>query len=167
MAEQFAIRVGKEVLCFRACHFLVFGPESAEPLHEHTYRVAVDLGGPLDPNGMVADFTWVQPALQSLVQELDHRILLAGQDGRLRIRQNADQIEVHLGVHRWAFLRSECLLLPVSATTTELLAGYLAHRILTLCRGQRNWFPERVQVELEESPGRSALVTVQPVRRDF
>jgi len=162
MAEGFAIRVGKDLLCFSARHFLVFGPESAEPLHEHTYRVAVELWGPLDLNGMVADFTWVQAALQSMVQELDHRILLAGQDPRLQIRQSPDQIEVLLGAHRWIFPRNDCLLLPLSATTTELLAQYLAHRVLAICQAQGHWLPDRVQVELEESPGLSALFTVHP-----
>gem|GEM_PF-713841 len=166
MAERFAIRVGKELLCFRACHFLVFGPESAEPIHEHMYRMAVEFAAPLDPHGMVADFTWVQPALQRLVQQLDHRILLAGEDPRLQIRPTGDQLEVHLGPNRWEFPRSQCLLLPLWATTTELLARYLAQRILTLCQAQRHWLPERLQVELEESPGLSALVTVQPIPAD-
>ncbi|MCS7303490.1 MAG: 6-carboxytetrahydropterin synthase [Thermoguttaceae bacterium] len=162
MSEQFSIRVGKEELCFSACHFLVFSQESVEPLHGHTYRVAVELAGPLNPDGMVADFTWVRASLRNLLQELDHRILLAGQDARLQIMQTAEEIELCVGTRRWIFPRSDCFILPVAATTTELLAQYLAHRFLEVCRAELNWLPDRLQIELEESPGLSAFVTCQP-----
>ncbi len=162
MAERFSIRVGKEELCFSACHFLVLGPESAEPLHGHTYRASVELAGPLNLNGMVADFTWIRPALRNLLQELDHRILLAGQDARLQIHQTGHELEVRLGARRWVFPRSDCLLLPLAATTTELLAQYLAHRFLEVCRAEAGWLPDRLQLELEESPGLSACVTLHP-----
>ncbi|HOM17402.1 MAG TPA: 6-carboxytetrahydropterin synthase [Thermoguttaceae bacterium] len=160
-AESYSIRVGKEDLCFSACHFLVFGRESAEPMHGHTYRAAVELAGPLTTNSFVADFTWVRDALGKIVRELDHRILLAGQDDRLRIQQEAEEIEVRVGRRRWVLPRSDCLLLPLEATSTELLAQYLGRRLLEAFHIRGDWLPDRLRVELEESPGQEAFYTLR------
>lgn len=161
MAESYSIRVGKEALCFSACHFLVFGEESAEPMHGHTYRAAVELAGPLDTNCFVSDFTWIRDALGKIVQELDHRILLAGQDARLRIQQEAEEIEIRLGRRRWVLPRCDCLVLPVEATSTELLAQYIGRRLLEAFHVRGDWLPDRLRLELEESPGQAAIYSLR------
>lgn len=161
MAESYSIRIGKGDLYFSACHFLVCGVESAEPIHGHTYRVAVELSGPLNPNFFVVDFTWARECLRTMLQELDHRILLAGEDARVQIQWNPEEVEVRLGRRRWVWPRCDCVVLPLQATTTELLARYLGQRILEAFRDRTDWLPDRLCVELEESPGQSVLYTLQ------
>lgn len=161
MSESFCIRIGKEELFFSACHFLVFGQGCAEPLHGHTYRLAVELAGPLDANFFVADFQWIRTSVRKLLEELDHRILLPGEDERVQMQQEAEEIEVRIGPRRWVLPRNDCLTLPLPATTTELLAQYLARRLLEAFRLRGDWLPDRLQLELEEAPGRSAFYSLR------
>jgi len=161
MSESYCIRVGKEELFFSACHFLVLDEESAEPMHGHTYRVSVDLWGPLDAHFFVADFSWIRKTLREMVGELDHRILLAGQEGRYRLQLSGEEIEVRLGRRRWVLPRGDCVVLPLAATTTELLAQYLGRRLWEAFRSRGDWMPEQLQVELEESPGQSAFYSLR------
>lgn len=167
MAESYSIRIGKEELFFSACHFLIFGQEAAEPMHGHTYRVAVELAGGLNPNFFVADFTWVRECLRKILRELDHRILLAGEDPRLQIRWTTEEVEVHVGRRRWVLPRCDCVVLPLEATTTELLARHLGRRLLETFTTRGNWLPELLQVEVEESPGQSAVYTLRPNRNIY
>ena len=53
---------------FSAAHRLRLADGSHEPLHGHNWRVEVTLAGAkLDAEGMLADFTVVQPALDRVV----------------------------------------------------------------------------------------------------
>ncbi len=61
---------------FSAAHRLRLPDGSLEPLHGHNWQVEVELAGPkLDPSGMLADFTVVQPALTAITAELHDRYL--------------------------------------------------------------------------------------------
>lgn len=61
---------------FSAAHRLRLPDDSYEPLHGHNWQVEVDLAGlKLDPSGMLADFTIVQPALAAITAELHNRYL--------------------------------------------------------------------------------------------
>jgi 6-pyruvoyltetrahydropterin/6-carboxytetrahydropterin synthase len=49
------------------------------------------------------------------------------------------------------------VLLPIENTTAELLARYLAQRLLNELRRQHNYQPEVLRVEVEENVGQSAV----------
>ena len=73
----------------------------------------------------------------------------------------AAEVEVRFDDRRWVFPRAECRLLPVTSTTVELMAHYLAERLLEGlpregCRGRRD-----LRIELEESPGCAAVCEIK------
>ena len=57
--SDYSVRIGGDKLIYSAAHFIVLPGGVCEPLHGHNYRVAVELGGPLDETGCVIDFAAV------------------------------------------------------------------------------------------------------------
>ena len=55
-APAWTLALAKEDFKFSVAHFTLFGPERAETLHGHNYRVAIELTGPaLDAAGLLVD----------------------------------------------------------------------------------------------------------------
>jgi 6-pyruvoyltetrahydropterin/6-carboxytetrahydropterin synthase len=155
--QHFHVRISKEDLVFSAGHFLALQEATCERLHGHNYRVAADVHGPLDENSYVVDFLAVRDALRQIVDELDHRVLLPAEHPLIRLAAGADEVEVTFAQRRWTFPRSDCLLLPVPNTTTELLARYVGQRLLDELTSRTGRRPSLVRIEVEESPGFSAI----------
>jgi 6-pyruvoyltetrahydropterin/6-carboxytetrahydropterin synthase len=136
MPDFYHVCVAKERLVFSAAHFITYNGDVCEPLHGHNYHVAVELHGPLDENSYVVDFLAVRNALQRLVDELDHRVLLPTRHPTIRVTEqagagqggDAEVVATH-GARRWVFPRADCVLLPVANTTAEMLARHIADRL--------------------------------------
>ena len=77
---SFRIRVEKDHTVFSAGHFITYDGHLCEPLHGHNYRVAASVEGPLDENFYVLDFTRIKRQLRTIVDRLDHRMLLHRND---------------------------------------------------------------------------------------
>jgi len=152
----FHLRLSNEELTFRAGHFLVFADGQAELLHEHVYRVAAEVWGPLDANHCVVDFHAAEKALRSILAELDGRTLLPEELAGLRVLPDGAMIEIALAGNRRLLARENCRLLPLAATTTELLAQHVGRRWLALLSDLMGSVPERVRVSIDEGEGRSA-----------
>ena len=75
-AETWKVRVTKDHLVFSAAHFITFNGNICERLHGHNWRTAVEVEGPLDENQYVFDFIALRDGLQTIVNRLDHRMLL-------------------------------------------------------------------------------------------
>ncbi len=63
---------------FEAAHRLPNVPQTHRcyRLHGHTYRVEIQLDGPVDPHtGFVADFLELEASVGKLLDQLDHRYL--------------------------------------------------------------------------------------------
>src|SRR5687768_1821811 len=125
MAEHFHVRVAKEVHVFSAAHFITYNGNICERLHGHNYRVAAEVFGPLDENHYVVDFIALRDALRAITGELDHHMLLPTLHPLIRVAANDQSVEVNFDDRRWEFPRSDCILLRVANTTTELLARYI------------------------------------------
>jgi 6-pyruvoyltetrahydropterin/6-carboxytetrahydropterin synthase len=124
-----------------------------EPLHGHNYRVAAELGGPLDETGCVIDFLALLQIMRSILAEIDHAVLLPTRHSAIRVSAGEVEVEVRFAARRWVFPRDECRLLPVASTTVELMANYLAERLLETLAARDFARPRRLRIELEESPG--------------
>lgn len=156
MNEQYHVRVEKERLVFSAAHFITFEGDVCERLHGHNYHVAAEVYGPLDENHYVVDFIALRDELQTLVGELDHRMLLPTKHATIRVAEQEEEVLVTHGERRWVFPRGDCTLLPVANTTVELLARYLGERLLAALEDRLGHRPQRLLFSVDECDGQWA-----------
>ena len=149
---DFHIRIAGDDLAFSAGHFITLENGTCERLHGHTYHVAAEVFGPLNDNRYVVDFIAVRHALQGILGELDHRVLLPTQHPTIQIKTRSDEVEATFADRRWVFPADDCLLLTVANTTSELLAEYIGKR-LAAALGSLG----RVRIELSEGTGCTAV----------
>ncbi|HVW00626.1 MAG TPA: 6-pyruvoyl tetrahydropterin synthase family protein [Planctomycetaceae bacterium] len=157
--SQFRVRVTKDHLVFSAAHFITFNGNVCERLHGHNWRVAVEVAGPLDENQYVFDFIALRDSLQAIVNELDHRMLLPTQHPTIHVTASETEVEARFADRRWVFPREDCILLPISNTTAERIAEWIAGRL----RAAFHPLPQaqhltELQVEVEENFGQWAVV---------
>jgi 6-pyruvoyltetrahydropterin/6-carboxytetrahydropterin synthase len=153
MSAKFHIRVTKDYLVFSAAHFITFNGDICERLHGHNYRVAAEVAGPLDENHYVVDFIAVRDALQKIVAELDHYMLLPTQHPQIQVLADEKAVEVTFEDRRWVFPRADCVLLPVPNTTAEKMAEYIGRRLLDDLQARLGSRPDDVCVEVDECNG--------------
>ncbi|MCE5295739.1 MAG: 6-carboxytetrahydropterin synthase [Euryarchaeota archaeon] len=140
---------------FSACHFIA-GHEKCGRLHGHTYVVSLKLFGDIGENGMIMDFVIVKRALRAMAEELDHRVLIPSNSGKLKI-EVADDILVTAGCKRYMFPIEDVVLLDTQESSAEELSRALLKRLL-----QSVQFPpnvERVELGIHEELGQSAWST--------
>jgi len=155
--EHYWVRIADESLVFSAAHFITYGKEVCESLHGHNYRVKARVRGPLDENQCVVDFAALREALRAVLSDLDHRTLLPAAHPLIHLAAGSQEVEARFGDRRWVFPRADCVLLPIANTTAELLARYLAARLLEVLRERLAIRPTSVEIELEECFGQSAV----------
>ena len=156
MAERFKVRVTKDHLVFCSGHFISYEGDKCERLHGHNYRATVEIVGDLDENHYVFDFIALKNRTKAIVDELDHRMLLATSNPHVRVEERGDQVHVRYHDRQWLFPRDDCVLLPIENTTAELLARYLAERLREDLKQTYRYEPQVLRVEVEENIGQSA-----------
>jgi 6-pyruvoyltetrahydropterin/6-carboxytetrahydropterin synthase len=154
MSRRFSIEVAKDYFNFASAHFLIFASGQREALHGHNYQVSVGIEGELDRAGVLLDFIAFKPLVKQLCDELDHRTLIQSHSPMLGIRKRRTEVEVLYKNQRLVLPRRDVILLPLTNTSTELLAEYIAHR---LRRRLQQRFPgvrpRQIDVGVEESLG--------------
>jgi 6-pyruvoyltetrahydropterin/6-carboxytetrahydropterin synthase len=160
--QSFHIRVANDDLVFCAAHFITLAGDQCERLHGHSYRVVTEISGPLDENQYVIDFLVVRSILKELLAELDHRMLLPTDHPLLRVVIGPLEVEVTFADRRWVFPRSECVVLPIRNTTSELLARYLGQRLLDAVEARTGTRPESLRLEVHEGTGFAAVCQWPP-----
>ena len=158
--EQFHVRVSNDDLVFSATHFITLDDSTCEALHGHDYRLTAEVSGPLHEHYYVVDFIALRDTLLALAKELDHRVLLPTDHPMIHVQSDSGEVEVVFDDRRWIFPASDCLVLPVPNTTTELLARYLARQLLDRLTSRFGERQLRVRVELGESNGFSAACEI-------
>jgi 6-pyruvoyltetrahydropterin/6-carboxytetrahydropterin synthase len=151
-SERYHVRITKDYLVFSAAHFITYDRDVCERLHGHNYRVEAEIGAALDENHYVVDFLALRDALKSIVDRLDHRVLLPTQHDQITVRESGREVTVVFQERRWVFPQEDCLLLPVANTTTELLARYIGRELRSLLE-RRGFHPARVRVGVDENHG--------------
>lgn len=154
-AERYTVRVAKDFLVFSAAHFITFN-NGCERLHGHNWRTAVELDGPLDEYRYVFDFIALRDCTREITDELDHRMLLPTESKLIQLEAQETQVRVRFRDREWVFPREECVLLPVTNTTAELIARWIGQRLLDVLRVEHKFTPEAVRVEVEENFGQVA-----------
>jgi 6-pyruvoyltetrahydropterin/6-carboxytetrahydropterin synthase len=161
MSESYHVRVSKDYLVFSAAHFITFNGDVCERLHGHNYRVTAEVFGPLDENHYVVDFIALRDAMQEIVAELDHHMLLPTSHPMIKVTADEKSVEAVFEDRRWVFPRCDCILLPVPNTTTELLARYIGRRLLDDLQQRTGVRPQRVRIEVDECEGQSGVCELQ------
>ncbi len=157
MSESYYVRVTKDYLVFSAAHFITFAGNICERLHGHNYRVAVEVPGPLDENHYVIDFIALRDTLKSIVDELDHHMLLPTSHPAIKVVADDRSVEATFEDRRWVFPRGDCILLPVPNTTAELVGRYIGLRLLDALEARTGHRPACIRIELDECFGQSAV----------
>lgn len=157
--QRFSVRVTKDHLVFSAAHFITFAGNICERLHGHNWRTAVVVRGPLDENQYVFDFIALRDALQTIVNELDHHVLLPTEHPTIHVFESPDGEEVSASFEkrRWIFPREDCILLPIANTTAELIADWIADRLIDAIPAADRERLDSLQVEVEENFGQWAI----------
>ena len=155
--SEFRISVEKDYIGFCSGHFITYDGHQCETLHGHNYRARIVLEGPVDENFYVFDFVRVKKLMRRLTDELDHRMMLPLHNPILVLEQTETSVSVRYKHRHFVFPREDVVLLPISNTTAEMLARYLAGRALEELRGMGATALTAIELEVEEAPGQAAV----------
>ncbi|MCL2347155.1 MAG: 6-carboxytetrahydropterin synthase [Planctomycetaceae bacterium] len=96
-----------------------------EPLHGHTFRTKLEICGLLDEFSCVIDFVTAERILKQILERFEHKILVAERDSEMKWTENKTQVQISVLDKNWSFPKSDVLLLPVTNTSTEMIAGQI------------------------------------------
>lgn len=163
-AERYSVRVMKDALVFSAAHFITFNGTICERLHGHNWRVEAEIEGPLDENQYVFDFIALRDGMKAIVDQLDHSVLLPESHPQIRVSVSPDQREVTatFETRRWIFPFEDCRILPISNTTAELIARWIAHSFLQGISADQHRSVLMLRVSVEENFGQWADYRIHP-----
>lgn len=154
----FTIRVEQDYLKFSCAHWLLFCGGECESVHGHNYRASVELEGALDETGYVFDFVTLKRVARGICDQLSHHVLLAAENRDLKVHQAGDTVEAAYKSKRYAFPAEDVILLPITNTTVEQLARYIAGEVARELKGRhRVENIVRIKVGVEESAGQVAF----------
>ncbi len=163
MKKTWSIHIEKDYLKFSAAHFLIFPDGSAERLHGHNYKVFVDLESPLDEYGLVLNFREIKPLIRELVGELNERLLIPGRHPVLTCEPDGKgAMEILYRERRYLIPAEEVMLLPITNTSAENLAAWIADTLLQrLAKRFEGMVPDSLRVGVEETAGQRGIVEVR------
>jgi 6-pyruvoyltetrahydropterin/6-carboxytetrahydropterin synthase len=119
----------------------------------------------------IIDFEELKGIVIDICDALDHRILLAGEDGRIQICEEGDALEVLIpgpggcntstcspdGGKRYVFPREDAVVLPIASISAEDLCKYINSRIASQIKDKSNI--TSVSVRVDEGVGQGAGCT--------
>lgn len=159
---RYGIRVDKQYFNFGSAHFLLFADGTREELHGHNYHVTVDLEGHLGDGDLVVDFIPLKPMVKAICDSLDHTTLLPTESPRLQVTTGEHEVEARFGADRFVFPRRDVTLIPLTNTSTECLARYIAGRLADQLAER---FPDasisKLRISVSESPGQAGWYECQ------
>jgi len=142
---------------FSACHFIPMH-EKCSRLHGHTYIVRLRLEGEIDEeSGMVMDFVVLKKKLRSMIDEMDHMILLPSRSKIVKITKSDNHLEVQSCNKKYVFPLEDVVLLDVTTTTAEEMSKLMVERLakdIDLPKNVRS-----ISVGLDEERGQTAWYT--------
>ena len=165
MVEKYTVRLEKAEFVFSAAHFITFNGNICEPIHGHNYGVFAEIEGPLDENQYVVDFIAAQKSLRSLIDQLDHHVMLPLHHPQITLTVEESEVTARFAERRWVFPRQECALLPVENTTAEAVAAWLGSQFQDAITSVMPNPPTRIRLGIDECNGQWGIWNWQaPVR---
>lgn len=140
----YKVIVNESKVKFSASHFLKDHYKCSR-LHGHNYYVSVEVSDSLDENYFVVDFMDLNANLKKIIEPMDHYVLIPSKAKEINIKEDNESIEINTPDKRYVLPLSDVCLLPLPATTSELLAKYIHDELKKL-------YPEkRLTVKVGES----------------
>ncbi len=145
-------------LRFSACHFTPGHPKCGR-LHGHTYAVNVRVEGE-QQGEFIVDFGELKPIIMDICDMLDHKVLLAGDDDRIRVVEGDDGVEVVVveDGKRYVFPREDVLILPIPSVSAEDLSRFVASKLAASLSEHKNI--SSIHVRVDEGIGQGAGCTL-------
>ncbi|MEA2071898.1 MAG: 6-carboxytetrahydropterin synthase [Asgard group archaeon] len=134
---------------FAAAHFIL-EHEKCGRLHGHNYFVEVSVAGELDKDHMIIDYAILKNHLRQLTEKYDHKVMIPANAPNLKITRTKKGVQLETNNKRWLFPEEDIVLLPLKATTSELLAKFLHQKL------KEKWSQYEINVTIEEAPGARA-----------
>ena len=142
---------------FSSCHFIPMH-EKCSRLHGHTYVVRLRLEGETDEDsGMLMDFVILKKKLRSMVDEMDHKILLPSRSKIVKVTESDGSYEVVSCGKRYVFPSEDVLLMDITTTTAEEMSKIMTERM-----SKEIDMPDNVRsisIGLDEELGQTAWYT--------
>ena len=120
---------GDGTFAFSAAHAGLHGGQF-EPLHGHSFTVTLRLHGDLDQAGMVCDFSAVKETLATVIAPLRRRTLMPARPPGGSCEREGGQIVSECGAKHYSLPAGDVVLLPVTNTTTEAIAGWMLGQLV-------------------------------------
>lgn len=154
MAIERHVTVERLRLKFAAAHMATLGG-TLEPLHGHNYVVRARVNGVLTHDRWVIDFGLLKRYVRETCDALDHHVLLQTGSPLLAVEQRGDGWEARFSDRLYRFPAADVVALPIENTTAELLAEYIAERLVEQLAAGGHTNITRVEVDVEEMPGQA------------
>ena len=140
-------------LRFSACHFIPNHPKCG-CLHGHTYAISVRIEGQ-QVGDFIIDFEMVKKIVNEICDRLDHRVLIAEKDPRLRIGKTKEvSVEIIESNKRYVLPLEDVVFLPTTSVSAEDLCKYFSTWIAKALRGVDNI--GKIHVRVDEGIGQGA-----------
>lgn len=161
MKKTYAVDVTKEQLTFSAAHFITFAGDICERIHGHNYGVSCRVEGGLDENQYVVDFIALRDGLAKISLELDHHVILPDSHPTIKVQTEGEEVVAKYKDRRWVFPKEDCVILPVSNTTAELIASYFVDRLVVEMKDHLHQGLKKLIVRIDENQGQWAECQVE------
>ena len=80
-------------------------------------------------------------------------MLLPTEHPKIQVNAGETEVEVTFEDRRWVFPRGDCILLPLSNTTAELMARYIGQQLLERLENRTGSRPQRLVLGVDENEG--------------
>ncbi len=142
-------------LRFSACHFIPNHPKCG-CLHGHTYAISVRIEGE-QVGEFIIDFEQVKGIVNNICDRLDHRVLIAEQDPRLRIEKKGSvSIEIIESEKKYVLPSEDVVFLPTSSVSAEDLCKYFTSGIAKALKSNGAENITKIHVRVDEGIGQGA-----------
>ncbi|MBX8643359.1 MAG: 6-pyruvoyl tetrahydropterin synthase family protein [Thermoplasmata archaeon] len=120
-------------LRFVAGHFLP-SIEKCSRLHGHNYALSIMVEGEPGVGGIVVDFIELKRLAHTLIERIDHRMLLPTAGKSMKITIEGEQYIISFNGKRYVIPQSDVATMPLENISAEELSRYFAQE---LARGLR------------------------------
>lgn len=141
-------------LTFAACHTIP-AHDKCSRLHGHTYAVHVRIHGEKAETGMILDFGVVKEALEKIIDELDHKVILS----KAQVMKEGNKIKLVEGTREYVFPSTDVALLELTPVTAENLATYLLEKLAEELGLETRKNISELELGLDESWGQGIWVS--------